>query len=137
VVQPLHIRYNWNAENDFRIKQVSFDIVNDIIDFNHVPELCEYWMQARTLRNWDGREATDGTITDVGYPYYDHWSDRYMKLEFNKDTGIPRMTLTYDPRAGFNFETVYLKWRLPAGCRIMDTVDRLMGYVFSSSAQNV
>jgi hypothetical protein len=47
------------------------------------------------------------------------------------------MTIAYDPRAGYNFETVYLRWKLPAGCRIMDTIDRLGGYVFSSTAHNV
>lgn len=124
VVQPIHIKYNWNRDDDYRIKQISFDIMSDIIDFRHTPELCEYWIQARTLRNGE----------DHNSPYYDHWSDRHMKLEFNETTHIPRLTLTYDPLSGFNFETIYLRWRLPRGCRIMDTTDRLGGYVFSSTA---
>lgn len=99
-------------------------------------------MQAMTLRNWDGQLKQEGEnqpakLVEIGYPQYDHWSDRYITLEVNKDTGIPRMTLTYDPQAGFNFERIYLKWRLPAGCRVLDTLDRLGGYVFSSTAQNV
>jgi hypothetical protein len=130
VVQPVKIRYNWDRSNDYRIRQISFDIVNDVIDFNNVPELCEYWMQNRTLRNGDGLE--DGTFRN--YPYYDHWSDRYMKLEIDESTKIPRLTLMYDELGGFNFETIYLKWRLPRGCKVMDTIDRLRGYVFSSTA---
>ena len=137
VVQPVDIRYNWNKDDDYRVKQISFDIMNDVIDFANTPELCEYWMQARTLRNGDGRLDKNGNLVEKGYPYYDHWSDRYMKLEFNPDSGIPRLTLTYDDLNGFNFETIYLKWRLPAGCCIMDTIDRLGGYVFSSTAQNI
>lgn len=59
-----------------------------------------------------------------------------MKLEVNELTKIPRLTLTY-PDGGYNFETIYLRWRLPKGCRIMDTIDRLQGYVFSSTASDV
>ena len=125
IVQPLHIRYNWNKDDDYRINSIKFDILNDIIDFDGVPELCGVYDQSRTLRNWE----------DGGSPYYDHWSDRYMKLEKDETTGRYAMTLTYGP--GFNFETVYLKWRLPSGCRVMDTIDRLGGYVFSSTAQNI
>lgn len=108
--------------------------MNDVIDFSNTPELCEYWIQTRTLRNGDGRVDSNGNHVDKNYPYYDHWSDRYMKLEFNEDTKIPRLTLTHDSDSGFNFERIYLRWRLPKGCRIMDTIDRLGGYVFSSTA---
>ena len=45
VVQPLHIHYNWDRDDDYRIRTISFDIVNDIIDFDCVPELCEYHVQ--------------------------------------------------------------------------------------------
>lgn len=69
-------------------------------------------------------------------PYYDHWDDDHMKLEVNKATGVPRMTLMF-PDAGHNFETIYLKWRLPTGFRVMDTLDRLQGYVFGSTANNI
>jgi len=34
VVQPVKLRYNWDREDDFRIKSISFDLVNDVIDFN-------------------------------------------------------------------------------------------------------
>jgi hypothetical protein len=104
---------------------LSFDIANDIIDFDGVPELCSYEEHAKALR--DGR----------GYEHYDRWSDRYMKLETNPTTGVPRLTLKWDEDCGFNFETIYLKWKLPKGCRVMDTVDRLGGYVFSSTAVNL
>ena len=60
-----------------------------------------------------------------------------MKLEVDDITEIPRMTLMYDELNGHNFETIYLRWKLPAGCRIMDTIDRLGGYVFSSTAANI
>lgn len=72
-----------------------------------------------------------------GWPYYDRWSDRHMKLDLNPDTGNPRLTLKWDADCGFNFETIYLRWILPKGCRIMDTVDRLGGYVMSSTADNI
>ena len=127
VVQPVTVRYNWNGEDDYRINKISFDVVNDIIDFEHTPELCGYWEQSRTLRNGEFN----------GKPYYDHWSDRYMKLSVDENTGTPRMTLTYDNDCGYNFETIYLKWRLPTGFNVMDTIDRLGGYVFSSTAYNV
>lgn len=132
VVQPIHVKYNWNGKDDYRVREVSFDITNDIIDFGAVPELCEYDYQARTLRNG----VLDAQNKEWREPYYDHWSDRNMKLEVNEKTGIPRLTLTY-PDGGYNFETIYLRWRLPRGCRIMDTVDRLQGYVFSSTANDV
>ena len=70
-------------------------------------------------------------------PYYDHWSDKNMKLEFNEATGLPRLTLKYGDDGRYNFETIYLRWRLPKGFRVMDTMDRLQGYVFSSTASDV
>lgn len=127
IVQPVTVRYNWNGEDDYRVNSISFDLVNDIIDFEHTPELCEYWAQSRTLRDGEAH----------GKPYYDHWSDKYMRLEVDKDTGVPRMTLSYDSDQGYNFETIYLKWKLPAAFNVMDTIDRLGGYVFSSTAYNV
>lgn len=42
-MQPVNIRYNWNKDDDYRLNSIQFDIMNDIIDFNNVPELCEYW----------------------------------------------------------------------------------------------
>jgi hypothetical protein len=47
------------------------------------------------------------------------------------------MVLNYDDAAGHNFETIYLRWKLPNGMNIMDTIDRLGGYVFSSNATNI
>ena len=70
-------------------------------------------------------------------PYYDHWSDSNMKLAVDENTGIPRLTLTFNDNADFNFETIYLKWVLPKGCRIMDSIDRMGGYVFSSTPMNI
>lgn len=131
VVQPIHLKYNWDKKDDYRIRSISFDITNDIIDFGAVPELCEYDVQVRTLR----REIMDGGEV-WREPYYDHWSDRNMKLEVNEVTKIPHLTLTF-PDGGYNFETIYLKWKLPKGCRVMDTMDRLQGYVFSSTASAV
>ena len=128
VVQPVHIGYNWIPDDDNRINSISFDIMNDIIDFNNVPMLCDYFMQERTLRN--------RSRLGENKPYYDHWSDRYMKLEVNPITNIPRLTLNY-VGGGFNFETIYLKWLLPKGFNVMDTMDRLGGYAFSTTAQNV
>lgn len=69
-------------------------------------------------------------------PHYDHWSDRNMHLEVNPTTNTPRLTLTFQD-GGYNFETIYLRWKLPRGCRIMDSIDRLRGYVFSSTASDV
>lgn len=132
VVQPIQVKYNWDKNDDNRIRELSFDIANDIIDFGAVPELCEYPIQARTLRN-DFMSANGNMWRE---PYYDHWSDRNMKLEVNPTTNIPRLTLTF-PDGGYNFETIYLRWRLPKGFRVMDTVDRLGGYVFGSTASNV
>ena len=132
VVQPIHVYYNWDKEDDFRIREMSFDITNDIIDFGAVPELCEYDFQSRTLRNRFMDE--EGNLWRD--PYFDHWSDKNMKIEFDPTTGTPRLTLTF-PDGGYNFDTIYLRWRLPKGCRIMDTMDRLGGYVFSSTASNV
>lgn len=80
-------------------------------------------------------EGISGNVR--GKAYYDHWSDSYMKLDFNEETKVPRLTLTYNPEAGYNYETIYLRWKLSRGCRIMDTIDRLGGYVFSSTAGNI
>ena len=132
VVQPIHLKYNWNKGDDYRIRSISFDITNDIIDFGAVPELCEYSVQARTLRNG----VMDSQGREWREHYYDHWSDRNMSIEVNELTKIPRITLKF-PDGGYNFETIYLRWKLPKGCRIMDTVDRLRGYVFSSTAHDV
>lgn len=132
VVQPIHLKYNWNKGDDYRIRSISFDITNDIIDFGAVPELCEYSVQARTLRNG----VMDSQGREWREHYYDHWSDRNMSIEVNELTNIPRITLKF-PDGGYNFETIYLRWKLPKGCRIMDTVDRLRGYVFSSTAHDV
>ena len=132
VVQPIQVKYNWDKDDDYRIREMSFDITNDIIDFGAVPELCGYSTQARTLRN----EFLDSANRAWREPYYDHWSDRTMKLEIDPVTNVPRLTLTF-PDGGYNFETIYLRWKLPKGCRIMDTLDRLGGYVFSSTASNV
>ncbi len=79
VVQPIQVKYNWDKSDDYRIRSMSFDITNDIIDFGAVPELCEYSVQARTLRNG----VMDGQGREWREPYYDHWSDRNMKIEFN------------------------------------------------------
>lgn len=132
VVQPIHVRYDWKKDDDYRIRSISFDITNDIIDFGAVPELCEYSVQARTLRN-DIMDEDDRIWRE---PHYDHWSDRNMSIEVNEVTKTPRLTLTF-PDGGYNFETIYLRWRLPKGCRIMDIMDRLQGYVFSSTANDV
>ena len=145
VVQPVSIRYNWNEKDDYRLLDLSFDIVNDVIDFNGVPRLLGYSTQDRTLRNGEPEE-TDiynrewkhlGKKDISNKPYYDHWSDRYMKLDIDKETGIPHLKLKWDSACGFNFERIYLRWELPAGCKVMDTMDRLMGFVFSSTAQNI
>lgn len=132
VVQPIHVRYDWKKDDDYRIRSMSFDISNDIIDFGAVPELCEYSVQARTLRN----EFMGENDRIWREPHYDRWSDRNMSIEVNEVTKIPRLTLTF-PDGGYNFETIYLRWRLPKGCRIMDIMDRLQGYVFSSTANDV
>ena len=134
VVQPIHVRYNWDEKDDFRIRTISFDITNDIIDFGAVPELCEYDFQVMTLRNGIRGAGTNGR--EWREPYYDHWSDRNMSIEVNELTKIPRLTLTF-PDGGYNFETIYLRWRLPKGFQVMDTLDRLRGYVFSSTASDV
>lgn len=39
IVQPVTVRYNWNKDDDNRLNQISFDIVNDVIDFNNTVEL--------------------------------------------------------------------------------------------------
>lgn len=127
VVQPVNIRYNWSEDDDYRIREISFDIVNDMIDFENTPELLGYETHERTLRN--------GLVAMK--PYYDRWSDRYMKIEVDELTKVPRITLRYDEDCGHNFETIYLRWKLPKGCKLMDTIDRLGGYVFSSTASNV
>lgn len=127
VVQPVKIKYNWNKDDDHRIERIAFDIENDVIDFDYIPYLLGRSVHERTLRNY----------TKVGKPYYDRWSDRYMSLDTNSETGLPRITLTYDKDSGHNFETIYLRWKLPKGFRIMDIIDRLGGYVFSSTASNI
>jgi len=132
LVQPIHIRYNWDENDDYRVREMSFDITNDIIDFGAVPEVCDYSTQVRTLRN----DFMDENGNLWREPHYDHWSDRTMKIEFNPVTNVPRLTLTF-PDGGYNFETIYLRWRLPKGFRIMDTLDRLQGYVFSSTASDI
>ena len=125
VVQPLKIIHSWNPNDDNRIVELSFDVASDVIDLGLVPELCPYDIQRRTIRNPEGK------------PYYDHWSDKYMKLEFDKDSGTPRLTIKWDKDCGYNFETIYLRWKIPSGFRIMDTIDRLMGYSFRSTAENI
>ena len=127
IVQPVKVKYNWDENDDYRIKEISFDIVNDVIDFENTPQLMGYETHDRTLRNGDDRMK----------PYYDRWSDKYMTLETNPETGTPRITLKYDKDCGFNFETIYLRWKLPRGCKVMDTIDRLGGFVFGSTAQNL
>ena len=125
VIQPVKIIHNWNPNDDNRILELSFDITNDIIDFGAVPELCGYPVQARAIRDGNGK------------PSYDHWSDRYMKLEIDESTKVPHLTLKWDAALGYNFENLYLRWKMPSGFRTMDTVDRLFGYAFSTSADNV
>ncbi len=128
VVQPVKIHYDWSATDDNRISRISFDIVNDMIDFDNCPELCGYDEHVHALKRWDG-EST--------HTHYDRWSDRCMELKVDPTTKIPRMTLTWDEGCGYNFETVYLKWRVPKGFNAMDIMDRLQGYAFSSTAENV
>lgn len=70
----MRIAGDWRFDSDNYVKSVSFDIANDIIDFNNVPELLGYDRQSRTLKDENGN------------PYYDHWSDRYMKMDVNPDT---------------------------------------------------
>ena len=60
-----------------------------------------------------------------------------MSLVNRGDSKVPNMTLKWDSDMGFNFETIYLRWKVPMGCNVMDTIDRLGGYLFSSSAANV
>ena len=132
VVQPMNVRYNWNEDDDFRVESLAFDIENDVIDFNGIPQLLGYSTHERTLRNWvEDPEAGNGK------PYYDHWSDRYMTLDTNPITGNPRITLRYDEDSGHNFSNVYLKWKLPKGMKVMDIIDRLGGYLFGSTASNI
>ena len=59
-----------------------------------------------------------------------------MKLDVNPVTKVRRLTLKWDEDCGYNFENIYLRWKLPARFRMMDTVDRLLGYSFSTSAEN-
>ena len=125
VVQPVKVRYNYSPEDDFRIEQIQFDVVNDVIDFNNVPSLLGYSTQHQALNRDSER-----------HPHYDRWSDRHMGFDVNPMTKVPRITLKYGD-AGFNCETIYLRWLLPKGCRIMDTMDRLCGHVFSSTAANI
>ena len=137
VTQPLKIRYDWNYNDNSRLKTISFDVTNDVIDFDHTPELCGYHVQNSTLRRRKTHNLADGYEL-----YYDHWSDEFMKMEYNESTHTYRFTLTWDSKdnpelPGYNFETMYLRWKLPKGFKVMDTIDRLGGYVFSSTAQNV
>ena len=125
VVQPVHIRHNHRPNDDLRLTSIKFDIVNDTIDFENVPVLCGYERQARTLRDSNGK------------PYYDHWSDNYMVLGKDNATGVNNLTLKYDSKCGFNFETIFLRWKLPSGFNVMNTLDRLGGYLFMSTASNV
>lgn len=46
------------------------------------------------------------------------------------------MTLKFG-NGEYNFETIYLKWKLPSGFNAMDTIDRLGGYAFSSTIDNI
>ena len=112
IVQPVEVNHDWMPDEDYRLNSISFDIVNDVIDFGATPELCGYRVQQRPLS--DGQGGTR----------YDRWSDEHMKLEWNEETQSYRMTLVYGD-SGFNFERIWLKWRLPVGCRVLDTTDRL------------
>lgn len=38
----MNVRYNYDPNDDYRINQVQFDIVSDVIDFNDVPRLMDY-----------------------------------------------------------------------------------------------
>ena len=134
VTQPLKIRYDWKYNDNSRLKTLSFDVTNDVIDFGSTPELCGYHVQNKTLR----RRKTTGMGREYE-PYYDHWSDEFIKMEYNSSTNTYRLTLTWDSKnnsenPGYNFETLYLRWKLPKGFKVMDTIDRLRGYVFSSTA---
>lgn len=129
VVQPLKIYCNWDKDDDYRINSISFDITNDVIDFKNTPELCDYHIQDKTLMNYNRDIGTEQA-------YYDHWGDNCMKME-RKPNGNYRLTLKYPDDGGFNFETIYLRWKLPAGFQVMDTMDRLGGYVFGSTARNI
>ena len=88
--------------------------------------MLDVYYQERTLRNGG----------DGNKPHYDHWSNNNMKLVVDPVTEIPRMTLMFDGE-NYNFETIYLKWKLPAGFNAMDTIDRLGGYAFSSTIDNI
>lgn len=48
---------------------------------------------------------------------------------------MKNITLTFEG-SGYNFETIYLRWRIPCGFRMMDTIDRLGGYAFATKAKN-
>ena len=136
VVQPIHINCHWDKDDDNRVRTLSFDIMHDTIDFANVPMLGQYWMQARTL-NCEVMQTQNVGDRVFKKPYYDHWSDSNMQLVVDENTGTPRLTLTFNEDADFNFETIYLKWVLPRGCRIMDSIDRMGGYVFSSTPMNI
>ena len=126
VIQPLNVHCDWDGNDDYRINSISFDIKHDIIDFNNVPELHAYDKHTATLRK-----------DELGTPYYDRWSDNCMTLKFDPETGTPRLTLTFEKGVGYNFETIYLRWKLPKGFKTMDTLDRLGGYIFKSTAENI
>lgn len=42
VVQPMKIRYDWNYDDSSKMKSISFDVMNDVIDFYSTPILCDY-----------------------------------------------------------------------------------------------
>lgn len=77
-MQPLKIRYDWKFNDNFRLREMSFDVLNDIIDFGCVPELCDYHVQNRTLLGRNPR-----TYGEQRQQYYDHWSDDFMRMEYN------------------------------------------------------
>ena len=119
VVQPIKVR----CDSDSLVKEISFDIVNDVIDFGAVPKLYGYWNQSM------------GLLDENGKHHYDRWSDDHMSLKWDSDRNVYRMTLRFGD-GGFNFETIYLKWCMPSGFSIMDTIDRLGGHAFRTTAQN-
>lgn len=61
-----------------------------------------------------------------------------MTLKWDNGKKFNGVTNEYDEmNGGSNFETIYLRWKLPNGFRVMDTADRLGGYSFSSTAHNI
>lgn len=59
-----------------------------------------------------------------------------MKISDNTSSGMKNITLTFEG-SGYNFETIWLRWKMPRAFRIMDTIDRLGGYAFAAKAKNV